>query len=75
MIEIGVDPIFQAAANGIALAIGKTAAENGINLLGMTREALLDGAGNLTQLGKDLLFPPIRKYSAARWGTYKLGYI
>ncbi|NEQ78688.1 MAG: histidine kinase, partial [Okeania sp. SIO2C9] len=75
MIEIVLDPIFQAAANGIALAIGRTAAENGINLLGDARGALLDRAGNLTQLGKNLLFPISNKYIhnyTQRHGIFKV---
>ena len=60
-----IDPkVVAAAAQGLALAIGKVIGETAINLLGSSGGKLLDGAGKLTQAGQDLLHPISRKYIA-----------
>lgn len=60
-----IDPtIAEAAAKGLATAIGKVAGEAGIKLLGGTGEQLLDSTGKLTKAAQDLLFRISRKYIA-----------
>ena len=54
--------LIEAAAKGLATAIGKVVGEAGINLFGDTSSTLLDGAGNLTKAAQDLLFSISRKY-------------
>ncbi|MEM8720178.1 MAG: NACHT domain-containing protein [Cyanobacteria bacterium P01_G01_bin.39] len=58
-----IDPaIIEAAAKGLATAIGKVAGETGIKLLGSTGEQLVDSTGKLTQAAQDVLFRISKKY-------------
>jgi NACHT domain len=54
--------ITKAAITGLATSIGKVVGESWLNKLGLGGGKLLNGMGNLTQQGKDLLVPVAKKY-------------
>jgi NACHT domain len=71
-----LDPaIVKALITGLATSIGKVATESGLKLFGQGGNKLLDGAGNLTQQGIDLLMPIAQKYFenyTNRHGKFKI---